>query len=236
MVLPVAMGWRQLLFANWPVDPEVVDASLPDGLVADTHDGRAWLSVVPYLNVAVRPRGLPALAGFELPELNLRTYVRCDGKPGVYFYSLDAEGVLGVVAARLAHRLPYYNASVEMERTGERVVFSSERRHPGAPDAIFAATYEPVGEAFAPEPGSLAAFLTERYRYYTPGHRGGLRYADLSHEPWTLQPATATFERNGLFEANGFETPETSPVCYYGAGVDIVSSRNRPWTGPTNTG
>jgi uncharacterized protein len=229
MVLPVAMGWRQLLFANWPVDPDVVDASLPDGLVADTYDGRAWLSVVPYLNVDVRPRGLPALAGFELPELNLRTYVRCDGEPGIYFYSLDAGGVLGVVAARLAHRLPYYNASIEMTVAGERITFRSERRHLGAPAAAFAATYEPVGESFVPEPGSLAAFLTERYRYYVPGHRGGLRYADIAHERWSLRPATVAVEENDLFEANGFDSPNGFPVCYYGAGVDIVSSRNRRW-------
>jgi uncharacterized protein len=229
MVLPVAMGWRHLLFANWPVDPAVVDERLPNGLTADTYDGRAWLSVVPYLNVDVRPRGFPEITGFALPELNLRTYVRCDGEPGIYFFNLDAEGVLGVVAARLTHRLPYYNATIEMDRDGEQIAFESERRHPGAPAADFAATYEPVGESFVPEPGSLAAFLTERYRYYTTGHLGGLRYADLAHEPWTLRPATVAFETNELFEANGFEAPDASPVCYYSRGVNIVSSRNRRW-------
>ncbi|PSP68804.1 hypothetical protein BRC79_05335, partial [Halobacteriales archaeon QH_8_67_27] len=73
--LPVSMGWRHLLFANWPVDPDVVDAHIPDRLTVDTYDGRAWLSVVPFTNVEVRPTGLPAWTGLNLPELNLRTYV-----------------------------------------------------------------------------------------------------------------------------------------------------------------
>ncbi|AGB37919.1 YqjF family protein [Natronococcus occultus] len=229
MVLPVAMGWRHLLFANWPVAPALVDAHLPAGLEPDTYDGRAWLSIVPFRNVVVRPRGTSARLGFGLPELNLRTYVRCDGTPGVYFFSLDADGVLGVLAARLFHRLPYYNARIEMGLGAKHVRFESERRHPGAPSASFAGRYEPVGEAFAPDPDSLAAFLTERYRYYTTGRRGELRYADIVHDRWSLRPATMTIDRNTLFEANGFEPPAAAPVCYYSPGVDVVTSRSRRW-------
>ncbi|MDQ2050660.1 DUF2071 domain-containing protein [Natronolimnohabitans sp. A-GB9] len=229
MVLPIAMGWRHLLFANWPVDPAVVAARLPDGLVVETYDDRAWLSVVPYVNVDVRPRWVPSGVGFELPELNLRTYVSRDGEPGVYFFSLDAEGVLGVVGARLFHRLPYYHADIELHLTDHGIAFTSERRHPGAAPASFAATYDPVGDAFVPEPDSLAAFLTERYRYYTAARDGTLRYADIDHEPWSLREVAVDIETNTLFAANGFETPTASPICYYGDGVDITSSRNRRW-------
>ncbi|ELY48462.1 YqjF family protein, partial [Natronolimnohabitans innermongolicus] len=206
MGLPIAMGWRHLLFANWPVDPDVVAARLPDDLSVETYDGRAWLSVVPYLNVDVRPRGLPGGLGFELPELNLRTYVSRDGEPGIYFFSLDAEGILGVVGARLFHRLPYYYADIAMTETERGIAFSSERRQPGAPPAEFVGTYDPIGEPFVPAPDSLAAFLTERYRYYTTARDGTLRYADIDHDPWSLREVTVTIDRNTLFEANGFES------------------------------
>ena len=229
MVLPIAMGWRHLLFASWPVDPDVVTTRLPEGLTVDTYDGQAWLSVVPYLNVDVRPRGVPGGVGFELPELNLRTYVTREGEPGVYFFSLDAEGVLGVVGARLFHHLPYYAADIDMTEADGAIAFESERRHPGAYPATFSGTYEPVDESFGPEPDSLAAFLTERYRYYTTGRDGSIRYANIDHEPWTLWEASMTIEANTLFEANSFEPPAGSPVCYYSRGVDITSSRNRRW-------
>jgi uncharacterized protein YqjF (DUF2071 family) len=113
MVIPLAMEWRELLFASWSVEPGVVAAHLSDALSVDTHDGDAWLSVVPFTNAIVRPRGVPAALGVDLPELNLRTYVTVDGTPSVYFFSLDAEGVLGVLGARLLHHLPYYYARID---------------------------------------------------------------------------------------------------------------------------
>ena len=229
MPLPVAMGWRHLLFASWPLEPELIAAHLPEPLSVDTVDGRAWLSVVPFVNVDVRPRGAPAAVGFTLPELNLRTYVRRDGDPGVYFFSLDAEGVLGVVGARLFHHLPYYYARMRMRTVDGRVRFASRRRHPGDRPVRFRATYGPVDEPFTATSGSLPAFLTERYRYYTEDAHGRLRYADIDHEPWPLQDATATLEADPLFRANGFAPPDGDPVCHYSHGLEVTASRNRRW-------
>ena len=106
MVTALHMGWRHVLFANWPIDPEILDAHLPSALSVDTYDGDAWLSVVPFTNVDVRPTWVPEGWGFPLPELNLRTYVTHDGHNGVYFFSLDSQGIFGVVGARLFHHLP----------------------------------------------------------------------------------------------------------------------------------
>lgn len=51
----------------------------------------------------VRPTWIPEGWGFRLPELNLRTYVTHDGHNGVYFFSLDAQGIFGVGARRFDH-------------------------------------------------------------------------------------------------------------------------------------
>ena len=222
------MGWRQVLFANWPVDPSVVRPHVPDSLSVDTHAGDAWLSVVPYTNVDVRPTWIPAGWGVALPELNLRTYVTHDGHDGVYFFSLDAEGLLGVLGARLFHHLPYFYASISIDTDGDRVRFESERRHPGARPARFAGTYHPTGDQLAADAGSRAAFLTERYRYYTQVPSGTLRYARVDHEPWQLYEANVHLGENTLFEANGFAHPETDPIHYYSPGVRTIATRNRP--------
>lgn len=227
MVVSLEMGWRQLLFENYPVDPEIVDAHLPESLDVDTHDGSAWLSVVPFTNVAVRPNGLPERAGILLPELNLRTYVTHDGIPGVYFFSLDAEGVTSVLGARLFQSLPYYNARISLTTEDDRIHFQSERRHPGARPAEYEATYWPTGEAFASSDDPLAEFLVERYRLYTESSDGALRYTRVDHDPWTLYPAAVDVERNTLFAANGFEHPETEPVLYYSPGLDVVAGKSQ---------
>ncbi|MHB9288906.1 YqjF family protein [Halobacteriales archaeon Cl-PHB] len=221
------MGWRHVLFANWPVDPETVRPHLPAALDLDTVDGEAWLSVVPFTNVDVRPAVLPEGWGLPLPELNLRTYVSHDGAPGVYFFSLDAQGVLGVLGARLFHYLPYYYARTDLETDGETVSFESHRWHPGARPVHLEATYEPVGDSFQADADSLAAFLTERYRYFTEAPDGSIRYAEIDHEPWPLFEATVVMDATDLFAANGFAHPETDPVHFYSPGVDTHASASR---------
>jgi len=233
MVLPLAMGWRNLLFENYPVDPAVLDAHLPDALDVDTHDGDAWLSVVPFTNVDVRPKGLPAAVGVDLPELNLRTYVEKDGERGVYFFSLDAQGVASVLGARTFHNLPYYYARISLSETadGEGVAFESRRHHPGDRPAHYVARYGPDGEQLPADPGSLAAFLTERYRFYTQGRDGTVRYTEVDHPQWTLYPAWADVTHNTLLEAEGFATPDAEPTLYYSPGLDVTASTNRRWEG-----
>jgi uncharacterized protein YqjF (DUF2071 family) len=244
MVVPLHMGWRRVLFANWSVDPSVVAPHVPDSVSLDTYDGRAWLSVIAFVNVDVRPPWLPSGSGIRIPEVNLRTYVTKEGRPAIYFFNLDVADPFTVVGARLTHFLPYYYASIDLADvrgpgteladtdladTDGRTRFESRRRHPGARPGAFVAEYGPDGQRFESERGSLAEFLTERHRYYTESPGGTLRYADVTHPRWPLYPAEATIEENTLFRANAFETPESEPICYYSPSVDVLASPNRRW-------
>jgi len=228
-MLPLAFGWRHLLFANWPVDTDVLDAHLPEPFAVQEFDGTGWLTVVPFTNVDTRPRGLPAAVGLPLPELNLRTYVTMEGEPGVYFFSLDADSLLATIAARLTHHLPYYNADVDVGWVDGRVEFSSYRRQPGDRPAHYRATYWPTGEPFTAEPASRAEFLTERRRLYTQAPDGSVRYTDVDHPPWTLYPAEADVAENTLFEANGFDHPDGDPLLLFSPGTDVTTTRSRRW-------
>jgi uncharacterized protein YqjF (DUF2071 family) len=222
----LSMRWEDLLFAHWDVDPEVVARRLPDGFEVDTYDGSAWLGVVPFVMRDIRPRFAPF--GLDFAELNLRTYVRVDGVPGVYFFSLDADDALGVGVARLAYELPYYRAETEVEKSDGEVSFRSSRTHTGAPSAEFEATYSGVGDEFVPEKDSLAEFLTERYAFFVPlcEERMTVR-GEISHPPWKLREASAEIETNTLFEANGFEEPDGDPHLLYSEGSDVTASRPR---------
>ncbi len=76
---------------------------------------------------------LPWVSAF--PELNVRTYVRVAGKPGVFFFSLDAGNPLAVGAAQTLFNLPYYSADDEGRRPGDDVAYSSRRRRNRAPSS-----------------------------------------------------------------------------------------------------
>ena len=227
MVVSLEMGWRHLLFENWPVDPELMDAHLPDGLEPDVYDGSAWLSAVPFTNVNVRPKGLPESLGIRLPELNLRTYVTRDGVPSVYFFSLDAQGIASVIGARLFQHLPYFYARISLAFEDGRVQFNSRRRHPGSRPVHYEGTYWPTGEPFSAPDDGFGKYLVERYRFYTQAQDGTIRYSNVSHDPWTLYPAGADIETNTLLSAHGFARPDVDPVYYYSPGLDVVASRSK---------
>lgn len=231
MVIPLAFGWRQLLFVNWPVSREELADRVPAPLTVQEYDDSAWVSIIPFLNIDVRPRGLPGRLGIDVPEINVRTYVTHDGEPGVYFFSLDAHDLATVCGARFMHFLPYYYALGTIQVEDNRVRIESRRRHPGASPGNFSVTYHGVGSSFVAEPGSLAEFLTERRRLYTltPGNQ--LRYTDVAHEPWPLYHAEYHIGENTLFAANRLAEPTSEPISYYSPGVDVVTSRSKQWAG-----
>jgi uncharacterized protein YqjF (DUF2071 family) len=219
----LAMNWRDAMFAHWPVEPAVVAETLPEGVTVATHDGQAWLGVVAFVMDDIRPRGVPV--GLSFGELNLRTYVRGpQGERGIYFYNLDATDPIGVSVARSLFQLPYYRASMTIERTTDGVVFASHRIHRGVPSAHFDATYRPTSDVFGPDPGSLVAFLVENYYFLTEG-RSRLFRGDIAHSPWPMQEAEADIRTNDLFEANGFDDPGGEALVHYSPGVDVTATR-----------
>ena len=123
-----AQTWENLLFAHWPVGVDQLRPHVPEELPLDTFDDTAWLGVTPFHLSGLRIRGLPPVPRFSsFLELNVRTYVKRDGKTGIYFFSLDAESPLAVEAARRLYRLPYFRARMSADFAGGGVDFASER-------------------------------------------------------------------------------------------------------------
>src|SRR5690349_16857574 len=158
----MTMSWLDLLFAHWSFAPEHIRALLPPGLELDTFEGRAWVAVVPFRMAHVGPRLLNWLPGVSaFPELNVRTYVVVDGKPGVWFFSLDAASVVAVRSARTGFHLPYFRAQMSCEERDGWIEYHSERRHPDAPPGEFHGRYRGVGPIYRSTPGTLEHWLTE---------------------------------------------------------------------------
>jgi uncharacterized protein YqjF (DUF2071 family) len=213
--------WHRLLFAHWAVAPERIRPLVPPKLEMDTRDGRCWVAVTPFYLAGLRARGLPALPGTSsFPELNVRTYVRRDGIPGVYFFSLDAGSILAVMGARLFYRLPYFHAHMKVRHGAEPVHYMSVRRHKGK-IAEFEADYRPVGPPVEPAPGSLEQFLVERYCLYAARGRKLYR-ADIHHVPWSLQPARAEIATNTVAMASGIELPPEPPLLHFSRQMDVL--------------
>ncbi len=219
----MAQTWHDLLFAHWPLPPETLRHAIPPALGLDTFDGRAWVGVIPFRMTGVRPRGLPSFPGISaFPELNVRTYVTAGGKPGVFFFSLDAASRFAVELARCWYRLPYCHARMAVTPEGEAMRYASRRLDRRGAPAELRARYGPVGPLFRATAGSLEHFLTERYCLYTTGRGGDLRRAEIHHAPWPLQPAEASFEVNTMTVGLGIALPPGPPVLQFARRLDVV--------------
>lgn len=216
------MRWSDLLFAHWPVPFDELRALVPPAFELDTFEGRVWLGVVPFRMSNVRLATLPSLGvSEEFLELNLRTYVRVGGRPGVWFFSLDAQSSLAVAGGRALFHLPYFTARMRSSSSGGRIEYESERRQPGAPPARLRASYEPCGPVFRAQPGSLEHFLTERYCLYALDSGGRPRRGEIDHQPWPLQPASALIDEQTIAEAAGFAPLAGGPLLHFAQTLEV---------------
>jgi uncharacterized protein YqjF (DUF2071 family) len=215
--------WHELLFAHWPIAHEIIQNLLPGGLQVDTYNNQAWIAVVPFRMSGIRARFLPPLPGLSaFPELNVRTYVTIDDKPGVYFFSLEATNPVAVRVARKIFNLPYMDARMSIEKKDEKYHYSSFRTHKNENPAEFLGTYKPLSPVFKSEPGSIEHWLTERYCLYSVDPENNVYRGNIHHQQWPLQIAEATIEKNTMASCHGIEIPDTKPLLHYSDKLEVV--------------
>lgn len=211
--------WHDLLFAHWPLSQAAIRPLVPTQLALDTFDGQCWVGVAPFHMSAIRSRGFPPLPGLSrFPELNVRTYVTCGGKPGVYFLSLDAANLPAVWAARTFYHLPYFQAAMKVEEHEGGIHYWSRRYRASAE---FRGRYRPTSEVRLALQGSIEHWATERYCLYTT-HRGQIYRAEIHHQPWPLQNAEAEFETNTVAAAAAISLPVTKPMLHFARRLDVL--------------
>ena len=147
--------WEQMLFAHWRTDAEALRCLLPPRVEPDIRDGTAWIGLVAFVMRGTRGLGFGPLP--DIPELNMRTYVRVDGEPGVWFLTLDASSRFFAGVGKALYGLRYHVSKMAVATDAGRVHYLSCRRN-----ARFAASYAPNGDVYLAARGSLESFLFER--------------------------------------------------------------------------
>ena len=198
-----AQTMEDVLFAHWRVEQAALARLIPPELAVDTFDGDAWLGIVALRVANLRLRGLPPMPGLSsFTELNVRTYVTLDDRPGIWFFSLQLGNAIVVEAKKRLYRLPAQR---------ERIAAA-----PGSYElAGFTARYGVVGEPFQVASGTLEAFVAERFCLYT-ADGGRLYRAEVHHAPWQLQRAEGTVEARTILPL------DDEPHLLYAASQDLL--------------
>jgi uncharacterized protein YqjF (DUF2071 family) len=218
--------WCDLLFAHWRVPAEQLRRVVPPTLPLHLYDdGSAWLGITPFVVKGLRVRGTPPLPWLSrFPELNVRTYVDVGGKPGIYFFSLDAARRAAVIAARRSYRLPYFQARMRANKVGARVDYESERIDSSGLPARFRGSYAPSGP-HTDDP--LARWLAERYCAYTLDERDRPLRIEIHHPPWPLQPADGELDAQAMTDQIGIQL-DGEPLLHFSARQDTLIWPLRP--------
>ena len=208
--------WKNLTFLHWRYDPDVIRRCLPPQLTLDTFDGSAWIGLAPFVLAGVRPFGFPSTPWIsQFPETNVRTYVLGpDGEPGVWFFTLEADRLIGVLAARAWYHLPYRWASMQVRADASTVEYQSKR------------SFGPGSTDLAIEPGAmmntqdLDYFLTARFRLYAV-HKSRVAYGQIDHDPWPLQHARLTRLNEDLILNSGVPAPKGEPLIHFSRELQV---------------
>ena len=184
--------WLDCLFLHFPVPLAAVAPLVPPRLEVDSFAGSAWVSYVLF-RLQLRPAWLPFVPGLSsLLELNIRTYVRHRGQSGICFLRILADNPLAIAAARLLTPLPYERAHIN---------YGSSRavcRSSADPARRLELQFTPPTSHAELQPGTLDAWLLERYRLFIGGDRCSILAADVEHPPWQAAALSPLVRDNTL--------------------------------------
>lgn len=205
--------WKHLLFLHFPVYSPFIEPLLPEQLELDTFNDEAWISIIPFKVDKMRIRKLPPLPFlYPFSEVNVRTYVKKDGIPGVYFFSMDAANLLAVTGAKISG-LPYFHAKAKLRKKAKNFYFRSVRK--SEEKEIFKTAYKPAGRIFFTEEETIDHWLLERYALWTLKDDVLMR-GDIHHKQWKFQYAEVKVEEQTLTSAylpnNAFIS---DPISHY---------------------
>ena len=210
--------WRNLAYVHWRYPADEVQKLLPKGLEVDTYDGSAWVGLIPF---SMKNIGLPKLTAIpyfgSFPEVNVRTYVKRNGAPGVWFFSLDVNRLLPAFVARTTYFLPYCWGRAQHKVENDVLSTHVERWWPSRARTDIRIE---VGESIS-EPDELQVFLSARWGLYSRGLRGHIRYAPVDHERWPLSAAKLVSLDDSLVRSSGLSAPQGEPHVMFSPGVSV---------------
>lgn len=206
--------WNRLLFLHFEVPFEILRDLVPTTLELDDFDGKYYISVVPFTMEQIRPRLLPAVgivSNFD--ELNVRTYVKKEGKAGVYFLTIEGGKSLSVYVSKKLSGLPYEKAAMK-RKTGSYTSFNKKKQFQ------FDARYT-IGN-LVKEKTPLQVWLTERYCLYVYVKNKLYRY-QIHHKVWELKEIV--FEHLKVdYALPGIRLTEKEVIApNYSEGIQVVA-------------
>lgn len=182
--------WRKLLLVNYPIDSEVLKPFLPYGTELDFFEGKCLMSMVGFMFLNTRLKGIRVPFHQQFEEVNLRFYVlyKENGfwKRGACFIGEFVPKPMIALVARTWYGEPYswkrMDHKWEIGQPDLEVSYRWKTRHWNV------LTLKAENRLIDLEAGSEAEFILEHYWGYTRnGAEKTSEYA-VEHPRWHIYP------------------------------------------------
>jgi hypothetical protein len=187
---------------NYEADPSLVRAYLPSGTEIDFFHGKTYVSLVGFLFLETRVKGIPIPFHRNFEEVNLRFYVRYRAEDGwrrgvVFIKEIVPRWAIAWVARTLYNEnyisLPMRHSIAQDELTYSWRIHNDWNH----------LTARRAGEPVFAGPGSQEEFITEHYWGYAVQADGGTVEYRVEHVPWRIWQVEQTSTRVSTAELYG---------------------------------
>ncbi len=213
--------WRNLILANYPVDPEVLLPYLPKGTELDFYNDICYVSLVGFmfLNTKVLGVSVPFHKNFE--ELNLRFYVKRktpDGwRRGVVFVKEIVPRFAIAYTARTLYREPYTAMPMKHEfiPSDNTIHVAYYFQHENFWNKMSVVAETP---SFPIAPGSEEEFITEHYWGYNRYSENSTMEYEVEHPSWKIHKVLDSnfhIRYQQLYGANFAPVLQTKPLSIF---------------------
>lgn len=183
--------WRHLVLLTFDAPDTAVAPLVPPGCEPDRWDDRLQVSLVALRMDRVRVGGVPVPGFTSFPQVNVRTYLRHAGQPGVVFVREIVPSRLVAAIARWRFGEPFVSGRVE-SRAGRDAGRLSVEYFFGIGAARGRVAVRAEVETVVPDAGSFEFWVTQRVRSCRTGPDGRLRSFAVAHPPWAVHPIEST--------------------------------------------
>lgn len=226
--------WKNLLMLNYKVDPSILMPFLPRGTELDYYNGNCYASLVGFMFLQTRIKGIafPFHTNFE--EVNLRFYVKFkDGKEwkrGVVFVKEIVPKKMICVVANLLYQEHYFYMPMKNSLITADTTFTVQYDWYFNKEWNFLqATASNIAEPM--KINSEEEFIAEHYWGYSKLNENTTSEYGVQHQPWKIHTVEAFKVHCNIAELYGSQfvdaLSQSPSSAFVAAGSDITVTHRR---------
>jgi uncharacterized protein YqjF (DUF2071 family) len=178
--------WRKLAMANYVVDPSLLTPFIPPKTELDLWNNRCYVSLVGFMFLNTRVKGIKVPFHVNFEEINLRFYVKHNGKRGVVFIKEIVSKPIVSLMARVLYKENYETLRTDHSWIASPGVLNVQYRWRKDDWNVFGVSSEKTPMTILQ--GSEEEFITEQSWGYTKVDDKSSKEYHVEHPRWEVYP------------------------------------------------